>query len=131
MKDIDDIRRDNLRIIERELGGPSGAARTIGMSPAQFTNLRDGAKDSKTGKPRGMRKETARKIEERCHKPVGWLDLSHNNDAPSSLTSRQHALLDLFEGLTAEQQEAEIRRLTDQKQENDAMLDALLKRKKA
>lgn len=77
MKDIDDIRRDNLRAIEAEAGGPSEAAKLLGMSPAQFSNLREGAKDSKTGKRRGMRKETARRIEEAAGKPVGWLDLNH------------------------------------------------------
>jgi phage repressor protein C with HTH and peptisase S24 domain len=81
MKDIDEIRRDNLRIIERERGGPSEAAKVIGMSPAQFANLRDGAKNSKTGKPRGMHKATARKIEEKCGKPSMWLDMSHEDGA--------------------------------------------------
>ncbi|WP_254435360.1 hypothetical protein [Pandoraea communis] len=81
MKDIDEIRRENLRIIERENGGPSGVANIIGMSPAQFTNLRNGAKDSKTGKPRGMRKSTARSIEEKCGKPEGWLDIDHGQEA--------------------------------------------------
>ncbi|WP_353630657.1 S24 family peptidase [Achromobacter xylosoxidans] len=77
MKDIDEVRRENLRRLEQEHGGPSAAAKALEMSPSQFMNLRDGAKDSKTGKPRGMRKETARKIEERAGKPIGWLDVSH------------------------------------------------------
>lgn len=77
MKDIDETRRNNLRIIEDECGSPSEAAKAVGMSLAQFTNLRDGAKDSKTGKPRGMRKETARRIEKAAGKPEGWLDVEH------------------------------------------------------
>lgn len=77
MRDIDEIRRDNLRQLEDELGGPSAAAKQLEMSVAQFANLRDGAKDSKTGKPRGMRKETARRIEQAGSKPVGWLDQDH------------------------------------------------------
>jgi hypothetical protein len=48
------------------------------MSLAQFSNLRDGAKDSQTGKARGMRKETARRIEEAVGKPSGWLDQVHD-----------------------------------------------------
>lgn len=79
MKDIDDIRRENLRLIEKEAGGTTEAATLCGMSPSQFANLRDGAKDSKTGKPRGMRKETARRIEDAAHKPHGWLDVDHSN----------------------------------------------------
>ncbi|RQZ76421.1 hypothetical protein DF052_00245 [Burkholderia glumae] len=81
MKDIDEIRRDNLRLIESELGGPAAAAARTGMSHSQFTNLRDGAKDSKTGRPRGMRKATARKIEESTGKPQGWLDVDHGGVA--------------------------------------------------
>ncbi len=74
MKDIDEIRRDNLRRIEADAGGLSEAAKLVGMSPAQFANLREGAKDSKTGKRRGMRKDTARRIEQAAGKPTGWLD---------------------------------------------------------
>lgn len=75
MNDIDEIRRHNLRQIEAENGGPASAAKLLGMSPSQFANLRDGAKDSKTGRPRGMRKETARRIEIAAGKPTGWLDV--------------------------------------------------------
>ena len=75
MKDIDETRRNNLRIIENECGSPSDAANSVGMSLSQFANLRDGAKDSQTGKRRGMRKETARRIEKAAGKPEGWLDV--------------------------------------------------------
>ncbi len=84
MRDIDEIRRENLGLIERELGGPNEAAKLIGMSASQFTNLRKGAKDSKTGKPRGMHKDTARKIENRAGKPLGWLDVEHSQNAPDA-----------------------------------------------
>ncbi|TES73984.1 hypothetical protein E2P84_20480 [Burkholderia cepacia] len=79
MKDIDQIRRDNLKIIEAERGGPAAAATALGMSHSQFTNLRDGAKDSKTGRPRGMRAATARNIENCANKPLGWLDTDHSD----------------------------------------------------
>lgn len=80
MKDIDQVRRDNLRRIEKECGGPAAAAKLLEMSPSQFTNLRDGARDSKTGKPRGMRKDTARRIEQAADKPQGWLDIDHSGE---------------------------------------------------
>lgn len=92
MKDIDEIRRDNLRLLEQEFGGPSETANIVGMSPAQFINLRDGARDSRTGKARGMRKGTARRIETATKKPEGWLDKDHSgvpeiydNDLPLML----------------------------------------------
>lgn len=83
MKDIDQIRRDNLKLLEAEHGGPAAAAAALGMSHSQFTNLRDGARDSKTGRPRGMRATTARNIEERAGKAPGWLDTDHSDTAAS------------------------------------------------
>lgn len=77
MKDIDQIRRDNIKALEKEVGSPSVAAKISGMSLAQYSNLRDGAKDSKTGKMRGMRKETAWKFEDSFGKHRGWLDIDH------------------------------------------------------
>lgn len=78
--DIDEIRRANLKNLETEFGAPF-VANEAGMSLSQFYNLRDGAKDSKTGKPRGMRKDTARRFETACEKPIGWLDINHH-DSP-------------------------------------------------
>lgn len=72
--DIDEIRRINIRLLENEFDSPSELAEKAGMSLTQYLNLRDGAKDSKTGKPRGMRKETAWKIEDAGGKKRGWLD---------------------------------------------------------
>lgn len=78
MSDIDEIRRRNICLLEAELGSPSIAAKTVGMTLAQYLNLREGAKDSKSGKPRGMRKETAWKFEDKTGKPRGWLDIDHS-----------------------------------------------------
>ena len=76
--DIDEIRRVNIKKLEQDLG--TSLFKKLNMSPAQFYNLRDGAKDSKTGKPRGMRKETAWRIEDAAKKPRGWLSIDHSND---------------------------------------------------
>lgn len=74
MYDIDEIRRRAMGLLEKEAGGPVAAAKRAGMKYAQWANLRSGALDSKSGKPRGMRKETARKIEVAFGKQDGWLD---------------------------------------------------------
>jgi hypothetical protein len=76
--DIDDIRRANIRTLEKEAGSPRLAADTVEMSYAQFVNYRDGAKEAKTGKVRGMRKETAWRFEDAFGKPRGWLDQDHS-----------------------------------------------------
>lgn len=69
-----------MRLIQHEAGGPTAAAKLVNMSTSQFVQLRDGVPDAKTGKPRGMRKETARKIEKAADKPEGWLDIPHGDD---------------------------------------------------
>lgn len=81
MKDIDQIRRENMASIEADLGGATAAAARAGMSQSQWSNLRAGAADSKTGKPRGMRKDTARKIERAMGRPPGWLDVEHSSES--------------------------------------------------
>ncbi|TAN29573.1 MAG: hypothetical protein EPN31_06195 [Castellaniella sp.] len=74
MADIDEARRKAMSLLEREAGGPVAAAKRAGMGYAQWVNLRSGAADSRTGKPRGMRKQTARKIESAFGRDEGWLD---------------------------------------------------------
>lgn len=90
MKDIDQVRRDNMATIERELGGPVKASLAMGWKTAtQWINLRNGALDSKTGKPRGMHKTTARKIERAGGKPEHWLDIDHTGE-PLTAQEPQH-----------------------------------------
>lgn len=76
--DIDEIRRTNLRALEAIAGSPKDVAEGVGMTYAQYVNLRDGAKDGRSGKPRGMRKETAWRFEDAFGKARGWLDTNHS-----------------------------------------------------
>lgn len=94
--DIDEIRRQNIKTIEREVGGATELSSRVGMSYSQYVNLRDGAPDSKTGKPRGMRKQTAWKFEDAGGKPRGWLDRpvdAFPSPSAPALTDEQRALL--------------------------------------
>ena len=83
--DIDDVRRTNIRALEREAGSPSAIAERLGMSYAQYINTRDGAKESKTGKRRGIRKETAWRFEQAFSRPRGWLDIDHASNTIANL----------------------------------------------
>jgi hypothetical protein len=134
--DIDEIRRQNILILEREAGSVKAMHESVNMSYTQYVNLRDGAKDARSGKPRGMRKETAWRFEDARKKDRGWLDQLHGearNEPPPSkataLTPRQQALVDLFDGLTEGQQDEVIRRLQSQKQSNEAIVDELVKKR--
>lgn len=134
MKDIDEIRRANMAVLEAEAGGPTAAAKRLGWDQSQWSNLRHGAKDSQTQKRRGMRKATARRIEEAFGRPALWLDTDHTSgrkaEAPTpALTPRQLAVLNLFDALTASQQEELVRELEAQKQQNDKLLKELLRRR--
>jgi hypothetical protein len=79
--DIDDIRRANIRTLEKEAGSPTAAAGRVDMSYSQYLNYRNGAKEAKTGKLRGMRKETAWRFEDAFGKPRGWLDIDRSSHA--------------------------------------------------
>lgn len=75
--DIDQVRRSNICALEAAAGSPKIAADKVGMSYAQYVNLRDGAKDARSGKPRAMRKQTAWRFEDAFGMPRGWLDTAH------------------------------------------------------
>lgn len=75
--DIDDIRRANIKTLEAKAGSITAAAQKVDMTYAQWLNYRNGAKEAKTGKKRGMRKETAWRFEDAFGMPRGWLDTLH------------------------------------------------------
>ena len=77
MRSIDDIRRSNLVILEGEHGSLAALAKALERDDSQVSQWKVGSKNSGTGKPRGMRSETARYIESRTGKMEGWLDHYH------------------------------------------------------
>lgn len=77
MKTIEEIHRRNLQSLVREFDGVAAVAAKIGCSPSQFSQWLNGSENSGTGKPRGMRPSSARRIEKACEKPPGWMDQSH------------------------------------------------------
>lgn len=76
--DIDDIRRANLKALVDEFKGLKFLAAKLERDDSQVAQWVNGSKNSGTGKPRGMRSETARYIEEKTGKPPNWLDKGHN-----------------------------------------------------
>lgn len=106
---------------------------------------------STTAKSRqNIREDSARAIEEKLGLARGALDReSHPVGADQSgtaipteqqqasysanpqLNPRHAALIELFDGLTASQQDEVIRRLEDTKQGNDALIQELLQKRKA
>lgn len=74
MKTIEETYRERLQILINEYGGQAKLADVINKSPAQISQWINGSPDSKTGKPRSLKSETAREIEELTGKPRAWFD---------------------------------------------------------
>lgn len=74
MKTIDEIHRERLAMLRRELGGVGKLAKTIGKDSSQVSQWLNASLNSGTGKARGMSDDQCRHIEEMCGKSRGWMD---------------------------------------------------------
>jgi len=86
MATIEEIRQQNLALLVAERGSVVAVAEAIDRSPAQVSQWLNQSKDSKTGKPRGMRSGSARYVEDRCGKPRGWMDEPHAEENSDYVT---------------------------------------------
>lgn len=86
MKTIAEIRRGNLDRLINEMGGLKLFCEKMDKSSSQVSQWKNGSKDSKTGKRRGMNDDTAALIEDACGKPRGWMDNIHDpaTDVPDA-----------------------------------------------
>jgi len=79
MRTIDEIRRENLELAISRLGGKAIAlANAAGIASAYISQIRTRAPDSKSGKPKALGDEAARKIESALGEPAGWMDAHHS-----------------------------------------------------
>lgn len=74
MKTIAEIRLGNLELLIDEFGTADAVAEKSGTSAIYLSQIRNQAKDSKTGKPRQVGDDLARKLEAGCNKELGWMD---------------------------------------------------------
>lgn len=76
MQTIDKTRRERLEELIATYGSIAALNASMGMdrTDATFSQIRNQALHSKTGKPRVMGDDLARKIEDRLKKPEGWMD---------------------------------------------------------
>lgn len=73
MKTIEETYREKLQILIAEYGTQAALARKIDKNPAQISQWLNGVAGA-SGKPRSLRAETAREIERKTGKPLGWFD---------------------------------------------------------
>jgi hypothetical protein len=73
---IDKTRRERLELLIEEFGSIAALNVAMGMdrTDATFSQIRNQAAHSKTGKPRSMGDDLARRIEAALGKSEGWMD---------------------------------------------------------
>ena len=96
MKTIDEIRRLNLLEAIRRMDTAAALAEKAGLSPAYLSQIKNRQPDSKTGKPKHMGDDAARKIESALGETRGWMDVDHaGTQTPSAVKPTSDA--DLIE----------------------------------
>jgi hypothetical protein len=81
MKTIDEIRRENLSLLKDKMGGVGNLAEFLGRDASQISQWLNASAHSGTGKPRGMRSESCRYIEQKFGKPKGWMERDNGASA--------------------------------------------------
>lgn len=78
MKTIDEIRLENLLAAISRAGTATALAEKSGLSAAYISQIKNRQPDSKTGKPKNMGDEAARKVEAGIGEKRGWMDVDHS-----------------------------------------------------
>src|SRR3546814_1506803 len=83
MKNIDDIRREDLIALRDQHGTEQVLADIMEISPTQISQWINAAIDFKSGKPRNIRSRSCRKMELKLDLASGWMDTDHRrSDQP-------------------------------------------------
>jgi hypothetical protein len=77
MKTIDQIRRENLQIAIKRMRTAAALAEAADTSAQYLSQIKKQTVDSKSGTPKGMGDDVARKIEKALGEPAGWMDVEH------------------------------------------------------
>ncbi|CAM2295534.1 Putative phage repressor [Ralstonia mannitolilytica] len=92
MKTIDEIRLENLLTAISRAGTATALAEKSGLSAAYISQIKNRQPDSKTGKPKNMGDDAARKIEVGIGEMRGWMDVDHSTTgAPFPVKTKDRA----------------------------------------
>lgn len=81
MDTIEITRVKRLEMLKKEFGSYANITEKTGISESQFSQWANQSPDSKTGRPRVMSSDSARRIENGCSKPTGWMDQPVNDSS--------------------------------------------------
>jgi hypothetical protein len=79
MKTNDEIRRLNMMVAMGRAGNAARLAELVSTSPAYLSQIKNRVPDSKSGTPKAMGDELARRIEIAIGEPAGWMDAAHHD----------------------------------------------------
>ena len=74
------IRRENLERLVEQFGTLDAVAEATKTSPVYLSQIRNALRESKSGNPREMGSQLARRLEAAAGKPAGWMDTDHGSD---------------------------------------------------
>lgn len=78
MNSVYDLRRENLRVLMTQWGGPTSLAKKLGHSNGSYIAQLAGPNPS-----REISEKVAREIESKLQLPIGWLDSKQNSKGTS------------------------------------------------
>jgi len=78
MKTIGAVRRHNLELLVKEFGTLEAVAEKGETTSVYLSQVRKQTVDAKTGRPREMGSQIARRLEKGAGKPGGWMDEDHS-----------------------------------------------------
>lgn len=80
MKTNDEIRRLNMLAATARVGNAAKLAGKVGTSAAYLSQIKNRTPDSKSGTPKTMGDDMARRIEAAIGEPAGWIDAAHADE---------------------------------------------------
>lgn len=105
MQTIADTRRQRLTLLIREFGSLAALNERLELprTDATLSQIKNQSPHHKTGKPRAMGDDLARKIEEKLGKPVGWMDTPPSYSEIQGEPDPRAQLLAVMEALPPDQ----------------------------
>lgn len=115
MKTIEETYREKLALLIEEFGSAAALGNVIDKSPSQISQWLNGSPDSKTGKSRSMKPDTAREIEKATGKPYAWFDqpvytltIGENNNGNQNVGSGNQINYSLYQESGADLKKLEL-----------------------
>lgn len=83
MRSVADIRKENLIVLRERFNTLAELNKALGRGTkdSTFSQVINGIKDTRTGKPKNLGDRLAREIEAKLSLGYGWMDVDHANDA--------------------------------------------------